>query len=148
MAEPIEQLEAMRRLGEDWDGYGAAAPQAKIIDLAREFIGLLVAMLARSSAAPTEMHVSPTRVGGILIDWEADAIEHEMELSPDGSIGFLHHNKKTGGIATRKFSASDRAVDDHADRKRLSLFSVSCLKDRELATEAAPGYWRPFPGSG
>ncbi len=101
MAEPIEQLEAMRRLGENWDGYGAAAPQAKIIDLAQEFIGLLDAMLARSSAAPAEFHVSPTRVGGVLIDWENDVVGHEMELSPDGSIGFLHHNKATGAIATR-----------------------------------------------
>ena len=80
MAEPIEQLEAMRHLGENWDGYGAAAPQAKIIDLAQEFISLL------------------------------DAIEHETELSPDGSIGFLHHNKDTGKIETRKFAAGSPSV--------------------------------------
>jgi len=110
MVEPIEQLEAMSRLGENWDGYGAAAPQAEIIELAQEFVGLLNSMLARSSDVPAEFHVSPTRVGGILIDWEDDVIEHEMELSPDGSIGFLHHNKGTGEIATRKFSACDRAV--------------------------------------
>ena len=110
MAGPIEQLEAMRHLSENWDGYGAAAPQGKIIDLAQDFIGLLDAMLAKSSAAPAEFHVSPTRIGGILIDWEADAMEHEMELGPDGSIGFLHHNKDTGSITTRKFSASDPAV--------------------------------------
>ncbi len=112
MAKPIEQLEAMRLLGENWDGYGAAAPQTKLIDLAQEFIGLLDAMLARSSATPAEFHVNPTRVGGILIDWEDDVIEHEMDLSPDGSIGFLHHNKATGTIATRKFSASIPAVVD------------------------------------
>jgi hypothetical protein len=112
MAKPIEQLEAMRRLGENWDGYGAAAPQAKVIDLAQEFIDLLGAMIARFSVAPAEFHVSPTRVGGILIDWEDDAIEHEMELSPDGSIGFLHHNKRIGSITTRKFSAGDPAVVD------------------------------------
>ena len=112
MAEPIEQLEAMRRLGENWDGYGAAAPEAGTIDLAKEFIGLFDALLARSSAAPAELHVSPTRVGGVLIDWEADAMEHEMELGPDGSIGFLHRNKDTGKIVTRKFLATDPAVVD------------------------------------
>jgi hypothetical protein len=109
MAGPIEQLEAMRRLGENWDGYGAAAPQAKIIDLAHDFIALLD-MLAKSSAAPAELRVSPTRVGGILIDWEGNAIEHEMELNPDGSIGFLHHDKRTGSIVTRKLSADTPAV--------------------------------------
>ena len=112
MVKPVEQLEAMRRLGENWDGYGAAAPQEKIIDLAREFVGLLDALLARCSAAPAELRVSPTRVGGVLIDWEDGSIEHEVELGPDASIGFLHHNKVTGAIATRKFSASDRAVVD------------------------------------
>ncbi len=110
MAKPIEQLEAMRRLGENWDGYGAAAPQAKVIDLAQEFIDLLDAMIVRFSVAPAEFHVSPTRVGGILIDWEDGPIEHEMELSPDGSIGFLHHNKGTGSITTRKFVADSPAV--------------------------------------
>ncbi len=110
MAEPIAQLEAMRHLSENWDGYGAAAPEGKVIDLAQEFVRLLDAMLAKSSGAPAEFHVSPTRVRGILIEWQCDAIEHEMELSPDGSIGFLHHNKDTGSIATRKFSPTDGAV--------------------------------------
>ncbi len=110
MAKPIEQLEAMRCLGENWDGYGAAAPQAKVIDLAQEFIDLLNAMIARFSVTPAEFHVSPTRVGGVLIDWEDDAIEHEMELSPDCSIGFLHHNKGTGSITTRKFVVGGPAV--------------------------------------
>ncbi len=106
MAKPIEQLEAMRRLGENWDGYGAAAPQAKIIDLARDFIGLLDAY-TRPSTAPAEFHVSPTRIGGILIDWEDEAAEHEMELSPDGSVGFLHIDKATGTIVPRKFSPQE-----------------------------------------
>jgi hypothetical protein len=47
MATPIEQLEAMRRLEENWDGYGAAAPQASVIDLAQEFTGLIEAMLRK-----------------------------------------------------------------------------------------------------
>ena len=105
MAEPTEQLESMRHLAENWDGYGAAAPGAKVIDLAQGFVGLLEAMLARSTASPPEFHVSPTRIGGVLIEWNGDSIEHEMELSPDGSIGFVHHNKATGAVASRKFSA-------------------------------------------
>jgi hypothetical protein len=36
---PIEQLEAMRNLVENWDGYGAASPTATAIDLALEFVG-------------------------------------------------------------------------------------------------------------
>ncbi len=64
MPASVDQWGAMRRLGENWDGYGASAPHAKIIDLAREFTGLVEAMLAKSSAVPAELHASPTRVGG------------------------------------------------------------------------------------
>jgi hypothetical protein len=112
MATPIEQLEAMRRLGENWDGYGAAAPQANVIDLAQEFTGLIDAMLRRSAADPGVLHVNPTRVGGILIDWEDRSMQHEVELNPDCSIGFLHLNKATGDIQTRKFCPGAQAVVD------------------------------------
>jgi hypothetical protein len=111
MATAIEQLEAMRRLGESWDGYGAAAPEAKVIDLAQEFARLFEALL-RKSAAPPELHVSPTRVGGVLIEWEDPRMEHEVELNPDGSIGFLHRTKETGEIETREFLADAPTVVD------------------------------------
>jgi hypothetical protein len=112
MATLIEQLEAMRRLEENWDGYGAATPQANLIDLAKEFTGLIEAMLRKSATEPGVLHVSPTRVGGILIDWEDRSMQHEVELNPDCSIGFLHLNKATGYIQTRKFSAGGQTVVD------------------------------------
>jgi len=101
MATPIEQLEAMRRLEENWDGYGAAAPRAEVIDLAQDFTCLIDAILRKSGTIPAALHVSPTRVGGVLIDWEDDARQHEIELNPDGSVAFLHLNKETGQIKTR-----------------------------------------------
>jgi len=104
MATPSEQLQAMRQLGEDWDGYGAAAPQAAAIDLAQEFTALLETMLRKSPSQSGVLHVSPTRVGGILIEWEDGARQHEIDLHPDRSIGFLHLDKTTGQIETRKFS--------------------------------------------
>src|SRR5437868_7438198 len=103
MATPTEQLEAMRRLQENWDGYGAAAPQANAIDLAHEFIDLIEAMLRRITSPPLVLHVTPTRVGGVLIEWAGDVIQHEIEINPDRSIGFLHQNKITGQIDSRKF---------------------------------------------
>lgn len=105
MATPEEQLQAMRRLGDNWDAYGAAAPQASVIDLALEFAGLIETMLSKSAAHPCALHVSPTRVGGVLIEWEDRSMEHELDLNPDGSMGFLHRNKETGHIETRSFSS-------------------------------------------
>ncbi len=105
-----EQLQAMRRLGENWDGYGAAAPQASAVDLALELAGLIEAMLSKSISEPHVLHVTPTRVGSILIEWEDPRMQHEIEINPDRSIGFLHLNMSTGYIETRKFSPGTLAV--------------------------------------
>lgn len=110
MATPTNKVQAMRGLGENWDGYGAAAPQANAIDLALEFADLIEAMLRKSASGPQELHVSPTRPGGILIEWEDHSMQHEVEINPDRSIGFLHLNKATGHIETRKFSPDTQAV--------------------------------------
>src|SRR5438067_1369657 len=105
MTTPKEQLQAMRRLEENWDGYGAAPPRASAIDLAEEFAGLIEAMIRKSPSAPCTLYVNPTRVGGILLEWEDRSVQHEVDISPDGAIGFLHIDKSTGTIVTRTFSA-------------------------------------------
>jgi hypothetical protein len=105
MATPIEQLQAMRNLVENWDGYGAAAPSETAIDLAQEFVSLVETILKKSTSNSCVLHVGPTRNGGVLIEWEDGARQHEVEISPDRSIGFLHLDKTTGQIETRKFSA-------------------------------------------
>jgi hypothetical protein len=110
MAVLMEQLQAMRGLAENWDGYGAAAPQPDAIDLAQELVGLVEDWLHKSMADPPVLHVSPTRIGGVLIEWEDRSIVHEVEINPDRSIGFLHLNRSTGQIETRKFVASLPAV--------------------------------------
>ena len=110
MATANAQLQAMRDLAENWDGYGAAAPREHIIDLASAFVSLVDGVLRQRLAVPNVLHVSPTRIGGILIEWEDATVQHEVEISPDQSFGFLHLNKATGHIDTRKLCAGDRAV--------------------------------------
>jgi len=120
MATSSEQLEALRNLGENWDGYGAAAPQVSVINLAQEFVRLIEAVLKKAKTAPGALHVNPTRIGGVLIDWEDLSMQHEVELNPDCSIGFLHYNKATGHIDARKFSPNPQAVVDPAFLQELS----------------------------
>lgn len=110
MATPNEQLQAMRSMGENWDGYGGSAPNGDVTNLAQELVGLIESMLKKSTANPVILHASPTRVGGVLIEWADALTEHEVEISPDQSIGFLHHNKSTGHIETRKFSPGQAIV--------------------------------------
>lgn len=103
MATVNEQLEAMRNLGENWDGYHAAAPEPNVIDLAQEFVGLIEFIL-RQRPAGSNLHVSPTRAGGVLLEWLNGLREHEVEISPDGSIGFLHRHCVSGQIESRRFA--------------------------------------------
>src|SRR4051812_23127857 len=103
MATLTEQLQAMRQLEKNWDGYGGAAPGAEVLDLAQAFTGLLES-LRPPRAGWGELHVSPTRMGGVLIEWEDALWQHEVEVNPDGSMSFLHLNKRTSQIETRKFS--------------------------------------------
>ena len=110
MATPIEQLEAMRTLGENWDGYGGAAPDAKAIDLARAFVELIEGFRRGLEPNGNMLHVSPTRTGGVLVEWEERLREHEVEISPDGSISFLHVTKDTGEMKCRRFSPDTTAV--------------------------------------
>jgi hypothetical protein len=123
MATPDAQLQAMCQLGENWDGYGAAAPQAHVIELAREFVSLIAIVLRTRAAAPEAPHVSPTRTGGILIEWEAAELQHEVEISPDQSFAFLHFNKATGhtDAGHAEIQSGLSSLDDHACRKKLSL---------------------------
>jgi hypothetical protein len=110
MATPDAQLQAMRNLHEGWDGYGAAPPLAHVIELARGFVELIEALRRRGAIPDCVIHVTPSRVGGVLIEWEDDAFEHEVEINPDQSFEFLHRNKTTGQMQTRKLAPGPHAV--------------------------------------
>ena len=56
------------------------------------------------------LHVSPTRTGGVLIEWEDGTMQHEVEINSDQSFNFLHSNKATGNIESRKLSSGPQAV--------------------------------------
>jgi hypothetical protein len=120
MATVIQQLHAMAGLAENWDGYGAAVPDGQIIELAEEFVRLMEALLANRSAGSCTLHVSPTRIGGVLIEWEDVANQNEVEIHPDRSFGFLHLIKATGLIETRKLFPASPAVVQPAFLQALS----------------------------
>jgi hypothetical protein len=111
MATAKEQLQSLRNVPENWDGYGAAAPFPYVVDLADEFVAFIDALLRKSASGPCSLQASPTRIGGVLVEWEDQTMEHEVEINPDGSMGFLHTNKKTGQITARKISPGPLQTD-------------------------------------
>ncbi len=109
MATPLEQLDAMRNLQENWDGYGAAVPVPEAIDLAKEFVTLLASL--RLGLEPhKDVFVSPGRDGSVLIEWDDAHTEHELEINPDGSLGFLHTDKLTQEMRSEKFTSGRFAI--------------------------------------
>jgi hypothetical protein len=144
MATVSEQLEAMRDIRENWDGYHAAAPCTSAIDLARDLVHLFEAVRQGARALP--LHVGPTPPGGVLIDWEDDQTEHEIDINPDGSIEFLHMNKATKQIRTRKFSPGQRVVVESGLLQELEHLlaarSVEGFMDEKRGSRGFCDSWR------
>lgn len=75
----LKQLDAISTLPENWDSYGAAPPDAKIMASARR----LLLSLASSADVP-KPHVNPTPDGGVQFDWERGSRYFELDVvSPD-----------------------------------------------------------------
>jgi hypothetical protein len=102
MATLTEQLDAMLTLPENWDGYGAAPIRPGPVEFGKEFVRLLSA-LRQGTHNEDGVFVTPSRDGGVLIEWDDATAEHELEINPDGSLGFLHEDKSTGVMTTRTF---------------------------------------------
>jgi hypothetical protein len=109
MATLTEQLHAMLTLKSNWDGYNAHPPLPEVIEVAKEFVGVLHALLGRRGDE-TNMFVSPGRDGGVLVEWDDEGAEYEMEINLDGSFGFLREDKLTGVMTEETFRAGRFAV--------------------------------------
>ena len=108
MATPIEQLELMKNLAPNWDGYNADSLNHEVLEVAKEFVRILAA--ARPADPFRDVFVAPGRAGGVLIEWADDLAEHELEIEPDGSWGFLHIDRLSGRMTERNFKPVRHAV--------------------------------------
>ena len=85
-----EQLRAMRSLGENWDGYGAAAPRAEILHSAIGFLRFL----SRYVSVPLP-YMSPTRNGGVLFEWERGPHQLEVDICTRDAASYVYLNRQT-----------------------------------------------------
>lgn len=94
MGTVTEQLEALRDLPENWDGYGAARPAPGPIDVA-------IGFLRRCGAqrAIPQPHVAPTRTGGVLLEWEQGPHQLEIQFDDEQRGSFVYVNRQTGETA-------------------------------------------------
>jgi hypothetical protein len=120
MVTPLEQLDAMLGLGPNWDGYDAAPIAPAVVALAKEF----VALIAGDSPARPDLHVTPGRDGGVLIEWADATHDHELEINPDGSIGFVHEDRATGDMVSKTFGPTRLAIQPELLREVRELVAA------------------------
>ena len=108
MATLLEQLEAMRGVKANWDGYGADPPAPAAIDLVADLVRLFAAL--RPGFEAPAVYVTPTRIGGVQVMWEDEGYEHELEVEPDGTIEVMHTERVSKQHTIRRFAPGNQPV--------------------------------------
>jgi hypothetical protein len=95
-------IHALGELAPNWDGYGAPAIDASVIEAAVT----LVANLPRDLAA-RQPRVVPTANGMLQLEWHAGARSLELEFESPHSIRYLQWNPDEGVEEEDSFPAAD-----------------------------------------
>jgi hypothetical protein len=85
LSEVGEQLQAIAALPNDWDSYGAAAPDFNKLEAAW---GLLFCLCANTDLP--KPYVNPTRNGGVQFEWEAGERYFEIEVVAERAATYLY----------------------------------------------------------
>lgn len=85
------RLEDLLELPPNWDSYGADPCSPEIVASAR---GLLLS-LGRIFDLPAPV-ISPTRTGGILLEWSSGSLELEIQLVSRDAASFVCSDVATG----------------------------------------------------
>lgn len=96
------KLWRLRTLGDDWDGYGAVAPDAGALARAHEFLATLETW-PRHVPRPDVM---ASTEGGVLVEWDADGVEVIIEFAARGCVNVY--------LKTPRAEA-EGPVEDHLD---------------------------------
>ncbi len=122
MATLLEQLDAMRNLEANWDGYNADPILPQALDLAKELVSYMESTLPEE--ARQTMFVAPSRDGSVLIEWSDAAYEHELGIEIDGSLEFLHIEKHSGVMVSEKYPSEGQAIHPGVLRELRGLIAV------------------------
>ena len=71
----IQDLQALSDLGDDWDGQGALAPSAELVDSA-----IKLAWLLRQKGDSAPGRVAPGVNGTIILEWQENGEFREIEV--------------------------------------------------------------------
>jgi hypothetical protein len=72
----IKEIMALSRLGDDWDGLGALAPTAAVLDSATA-----VVKWHQANGSPEPTRVVAATDGGVIIEWQHDDFYADVEIT-------------------------------------------------------------------
>ena len=90
------EIEAISRLGDDWDGEGARAPTAAILNTARRLLGQ---MSEDGDTAPSSITVSSD--GTVIIAWKRLGAYREAEVERAGIASWM---ERQAGVPTKHWT--------------------------------------------
>ena len=82
-----KKLEELRELGPNWDSYGGKRITGSAISQA----GILLALL--KAIGVDDPFIVPMSNGGIAFEWHQEGQDLEIEISPEGKLGDMFHQK-------------------------------------------------------
>jgi hypothetical protein len=85
------RLDELSALSEDWDSYGGLPPTARAVGATSR---LIVEATTHTGNAPSA--VMPFPNGGIQVIWERGHDELQVDVGPDGGLGYLAIHRKDG----------------------------------------------------
>lgn len=86
----IKQLQALFELPQDWDGEGGERPKDEVICSAIGFLEFVA-----KNALVGRPHVSPTRGGGVLLEWECVPHQIEVQVLSRDAASYVYLNTET-----------------------------------------------------
>ena len=86
----LQRLDELAQLEPDWNSYGAAAMSPRAIKIAREFLKSVAKRLVDKVGERVRPYVVvPLADGGVQIEWRSPERDLEVEIGPDGTLGYL-----------------------------------------------------------
>ena len=85
------RLDELSALHDDWDSYGGLPPTARAIGAASR---LIVEATTHTGDVPSA--VMPFPNGGVQVIWERSRDELQVDVGPDGGLGYLSIHRGDG----------------------------------------------------
>jgi hypothetical protein len=90
LATACQRLAELAVLEADWDSYGADPPTDLAIMTARQVLQAVAKRLVSAAGAdPAPYFIAPVPTGGVQLEWTGPASEIEVEVGPEGALGYL-----------------------------------------------------------